>query len=75
MTLILPMLLMDYTPLEKCMLFHCTTSCVRILPLKDKWPSLFAWHLSRNRDIALATDLFILTAHPFLGDKLWRCSG
>src|SRR6266404_906251 len=73
MTLILPMLPGGYTPLRNGMVmsmwFHYIMSYARILPQVSKWPSQFAWHLSRNGDIVQATDLSVLIVHPFLGDK------
>src|SRR5882762_379614 len=78
MTLILPMSLGGYTPLRNGMVmsswFHYTMSYAQILPQAGRWPNLFAWHLSKSRDIVQATDLCVLIVHPFLDDKWWRCS-
>jgi hypothetical protein len=55
-------------------LIRSASYCVQTPPGVSIVPSHPGAHLPRTGGIALATDLIILIAHPFVGDTPWRCS-
>jgi hypothetical protein len=55
-------------------LIRSASYCVQTLLGVGIAPNRSGAHLPRNGDIALATGLIVLIAHPCMGGRPWKCS-